>query len=1205
VFAQSTLDNPVGQTLPYDLDTGPIVNAGNQMKAMFQGQVHIEGAAWVRLHFDEPDLQATSYVQITNPFDGEVQQLDRHDLAMWSDTSGYFNGDTLKIEVFAAPRTTNRVRVSGVEAEVPNVETGGCAWPCGICNTDNRVPSSETFVARLSTGCSATIYNANSCAVSAGHCMGGSMVLLFNVPASNANCSLNQPPIADQFPVITFDSENAGIANDWAVMTSGTNSLGQTAFERYGELRPISGNTPFAGQQLTIWGFGIDSECTRSQAQQTSSGAVDSVSSGHFRHTVDATCGNSGSSIIQANAILGIASHCPCPNYATRVDVADFAAARASLCPDEPCDPPNCNDGDVCTDDVCIGGACQHTNNNALCTDFDMCTIGDTCNQGRCNPGAPVDCSGASGECFAASCDAAGFNGNCDTLTPTNEGGSCNSGAGVCVDGDCVVDPGGPRTYIVAAGQEEAADSPTTNIHMFPGETRKLEVWANRVDSGLIGGYQIALPAAAQRASGSGTTTYVDTPLGSIAIDEAHPAWIFRDQPDVSTFLSETGLPDGVALIATLPIGTGTAADEFAYFGELEVSATIDACGEFSLSFLPDGAPPNGGSAVVDESGVGSVAAFFQPLQIDVGAPNDLCANATSVLGDSVAVDFDTTCATSSGLTHGCGTIENDIWYDYFATCTGTLSADTSTGCSYDTAIALYAGSVCPIDDGDLLQCADSISGCEEASTAVAIGDRVLIRVGSIAGAAGSGTLTLTCTPVAETTRVFMVPTGAEVGAPTTGPTSMNLATNQIATVEVWAADTSPEALGSYQIGIAGRAQSNGAHGTVVYRDDTVTVDDSDADFVFSGLPAEHFLTDLGLPTGFGMISTLPLGQGTAVSGLAYLGEFQIKASSTALGSFTLNFLPTGAPPNGGSALVDTTGTGPINATFQPLIINVVPALPCSEAADCADLDSNGITDDACRWFECSVSACNSQPRVFGDLGGPFGACPIDGFANVHDTNHVLNCFAGLNTCDSINIDAGGAFGDCAADGFCNVHDVNHVLQAFAGLTTCSCPLDGGPAPEFTPPGSSRAAATTSLRLVPRRAADRQDGVFEVDVFLTDALDDLLSLQISLNAPKTVVLEDIRIDVRKDAVFAGRSDAYVAFNAGSERMMAGLTGAAMATSSDAYIATFSYRATRSARGTVVIDVDQSVHTAIVGGDFAPIVLMDVQPATILLNNRQD
>ena len=183
--------------------------------------------------------------------------------------------------------------------------------------------------------------------------MGQNMVIQFRVPDSTNNCNIVHPPVAEQFPITASLSVNGGVGNDWAVMTSGTNNLGQTAFERYGEFRPIASSPPGIGDALGIWGYGIDSQCTRSQTQQTSGGSVTQVFSTYFRHNVDATFGNSGSGIIRDGEILGIVTHCPCPNYATRVGNANFAAARDQLCP-ELCTWDLTDDGDVGIPDLLV-----------------------------------------------------------------------------------------------------------------------------------------------------------------------------------------------------------------------------------------------------------------------------------------------------------------------------------------------------------------------------------------------------------------------------------------------------------------------------------------------------------------------------------------------------------------------------------------------------------------------------------------------------------------------------------------------------------------------------------------------------------------------------------------------------------------------------------------------------------------------------------
>ena len=102
------------------------------------------------------------------------------------------------------------------------------------------------------------------------------------------------------------------------------------------------------------------------------------------------------------------------------------------------------DDGNVCTDDECNGsGTCTHPNNTDPCDDGDACNVGEACSGGSCVGGSPVDCSGASDLCKTASCDSGGSEGNCDTITPINEGGSCDdtlycNGTDTCSGGTCV-----------------------------------------------------------------------------------------------------------------------------------------------------------------------------------------------------------------------------------------------------------------------------------------------------------------------------------------------------------------------------------------------------------------------------------------------------------------------------------------------------------------------------------------------------------------------------------------------------------------------------------------------------------------------------------------------------------------------------------------------------------------------------------------------
>ncbi len=335
-LAQHTLDRPLGEPQDFHLDSGVQANLAIEPQTVFLEMIALRDAAWLRIYFAEVQLEGDSFIRITSLLDLDVQELDANGMAMWLNSSAYFNGNAVLVELVAAPGTTkNRFVIDqvGMETAVA-LPAGGC----GICGADNRVRSDEDWSARLlPAGCTASVWNTDSCIVSAGHCVGGNMVIQFRVPNSNGNCSLNHPPAADQFPINSVLFTNGGVGNDWSAMTSGTNNLGQTPYDRYGEFRPIATSPPVAGNALAIWGYGVDSPCTLSQTQQTSTGSVVAVGGTFFRHNVDATFGNSGSGIIRNGEILGIVTHCPCPNWATRVDHAGFAAAREQLCPAPTC----------------------------------------------------------------------------------------------------------------------------------------------------------------------------------------------------------------------------------------------------------------------------------------------------------------------------------------------------------------------------------------------------------------------------------------------------------------------------------------------------------------------------------------------------------------------------------------------------------------------------------------------------------------------------------------------------------------------------------------------------------------------------------------------------------------------------------------------------------------------------------------------------
>jgi hypothetical protein len=269
----------------------------------------------------------------------------------------------------------------------------------------------------------------------------------------------------------------------------------------------------------------------------------------------------------------------------------------------------------------------------------------------------------------------------------------------------------------------------------------------------------------------------------------------------------------------------------------------------------------------------------------------------------------------------------------------------------------------------------------------------------------------------------------------------------------------------------------------------------------------------------------------------------------------------------------------------------------CEIANDCGDMNADGIRDDGCIWNECDAGACASQDIVFADMGGAFGACLPDTFANIHDRNHALNCFAGVNTCSAINIDAGGAFGACAPDGFCNIHDANHSMTAFAGTNSCGCPA--GPAPEWP----AVIVGEAMFAMEPTIANVRPGDEVSIRVMVRSEVEpQAYQLEVVVNGGRRgrVELVAIEIEPLRDWIFAGAGEAFDAFNVDRGQMLCGLSDPARDGNVSGYLATYRYRATADASGTfeVMVHGASDSQTFLVGVDSAMIDIIGSEIAVI-------
>ncbi len=135
---------------------------------------------------------------------------------------------------------------------------------------------------------------------------------------------------------------------------------------------------------------------------------------------------------------------------------------------------------------------------------------------------------------------------------------------------------------------------------------------------------------------------------------------------------------------------------------------------------------------------------------------NDDCAAALPIGPGSRA--FDTSNATTDGPAgpHGgdCGTIDQDIWYAFTATCDGTLVASLCGPSAFDSTLAIYEGcGVCPPAAGPIGCDNDGCGlagGSGELSVPASAGQCYLIRVGGNNGEFGPGALFVDCIPVGQ-----------------------------------------------------------------------------------------------------------------------------------------------------------------------------------------------------------------------------------------------------------------------------------------------------------------------------------------------------------------------------------------------------------------------------------------------------------------------
>jgi V8-like Glu-specific endopeptidase len=333
-----------GQTVGLAQDTHAYAFQSSEAVAREAGvvashDVHIEGASWLRLQFDGVKLPNGAKLRITSLQDGAQQHLNAKTFAEWQNTSAYFNGSAVRVELLANKAgRSGQFGIVKVLAGKPQPEPES---QCGT--TDDRVASNVKDRARLiDVGCTVNLMT-KGCFITAGHCMASPSlvdVVEFNVPKSNPDRSLNHPPPKDQYvPTATRKFSNGGVGNDWGVFTVAPNSeTGLTPLQAQGSTLKRSKVLPVVGGEARIHGYGVDSGVDN-QTQQYHFGPIATVNTGStsMSYRADTEGGNSGSAVLSGGRVVAIHTHGGCTqtggaNQGTLYTNAGFKKAFKEIC---------------------------------------------------------------------------------------------------------------------------------------------------------------------------------------------------------------------------------------------------------------------------------------------------------------------------------------------------------------------------------------------------------------------------------------------------------------------------------------------------------------------------------------------------------------------------------------------------------------------------------------------------------------------------------------------------------------------------------------------------------------------------------------------------------------------------------------------------------------------------------------------------------
>ena len=714
---------------------------------------------WLRVYFSRAQLGKGSYLRIVSLADGDVMTMRQEHLEQWGNSTAYFNGNAVMIELVAGPKTDkNFFAIDKVMAGDLVQE----AQPDSICGAaDNRLPALDTRIGRIvPNGCTGWIINrpaagTDKCHLSAGHCTPGGQVLQFGVPTSQQNCGLRHPPATRQFMIDVANAQSAAVPGgpgaDWWVFRCFPNpTSGLTTFQTQGGAFNLATAMPAVGSTVRVTGYGRDgtntnnapganASCvcapanntgTRHQTLQSLLGPVTGFPTVVVNHQVDTCGGNSGSPIINVStaAAIGIHTHGGCgnpvgatANGGQQITTPALQAAITAVC-----QGPALHGNSECAQALSVTNGSNGPYNNA--------NASSSAPVWPCGIGVAKDCwfryvATCTGNTVFDTCSA---NLSVDSVMQVFDGcGGASLGCNDDIGATCAASQLASRVVVnTTAGAEYLI-----RVGGTLGSTVTFDL--NVTPCGTADECADAIPLQIG----------VNGPFSSAAATTSAPAWPCANGGNDLWFHYTVTCPNTTTLTLSTCDGANfdTAIEAFSGSCNSLTSLgcnddTFGACGNRSTLAVP---AAHAETIHVRVGGFNAGAGTFL-LRVKEDQPNDDC-NGAIALQVGTNGPFCNLSADDSVPQWPCGTTPNsspgsDLWFSYQPGHTGNLEVSTCTATrNFDTVLEVFSGSCgAPVSVG----CNDDGGGgCGLGSSVtvpVTSGQTYLIRVGGHSGTQGN-----------------------------------------------------------------------------------------------------------------------------------------------------------------------------------------------------------------------------------------------------------------------------------------------------------------------------------------------------------------------------------------------------------------------------------------------------------------------------------